>query len=964
MWTLSAPTPDQLTADALDAAGARLCGSVAALVAAIESLRLTTPPRVWLVSRGAQPVGGERAALAIAQSPLWGLGRSLAMEHSDLWGGLVDLDPDVPAAEAMVALAAEMLAPDGEDQIAFRGGERHAARLTRRSCPEPQAGVTCRADATYIVTGGLGGLGLLVARWLVERGARHLALLGRSGLGPHDRRHAVIEGMRDVGATVRVVPADVGDATSVTTLLDGLRADGWPAVRGVVHAAGIMRYRPLVDTTAADVTDVLRAKVRGAWLLHAALTGTPLDFFVLFSSASAVLSSGMIALYAAGNAFLDALAHHRVARGLPAVSIDWGLWTGAGMAEAADATAVGTMAARGMGSIEPERGLHALARVLAAAPIQIAVLPTDWARLRDHYPAFSAAPLLERLNAERVAPPATVSTAAAEVRTASPEERRRRLPAFVAGELATVLRLDPAGVDLAASIGGLGLDSLMSVELKNRLERALGVSVPMARLLEGPTVLELAEELAGKMGVAAAAAAPAVDVVTAPAGVIEDGVLSIGQQALWFMHHLAPDSPAYNVVFATRLRSCVDVDRLERTLALVVERHPMLGTVFVAEAGKASQRPGGRLPKIERIDATGQDAATLSASVYAAAREPFDLGQAVLRARLFSVSADEHVLLLVVHHIVFDAWSFELLFRDLCTAYEALAAGRSPAWAPVPARYADFARWQRDLLAGEAGVAQRRYWEAELAGELPTLDVKAAKPRPVVRAFRGASVSFALPAELTRHVKALASREGMTPYMLIAAAYAQLLHQESGQEDILIGTPVAGRSRAEFTGVVGYFVNMLVLRLRVCGTAPGALLRQVRDKVLGALDHQDYPFALLIRSVRTTRDPARTPVFQAAFNFVRAQQVGDLSHFFIEGVPGESLRVGDLVMEPYPIPQQEGQFELELEVADTPGALCGRLKYDPDVYDRPTIERLVVDFERALERLAPSDSGEREELEL
>jgi non-ribosomal peptide synthetase component F len=134
--------------------------------------------------------------------------------------------------------------------------------------------------------------------------------------------------------------------------------------------------------------------------------------------------------------------------------------------------------------------------------------------------------------------------------------------------------------------------------------------------------------------------------------------------------------------------------------------------------------------------------------------------------------------------------------------------------------------------------------------------------------------------------------------------------------------------------------------------------------VLGALDHQDYPFALLIRSVRTTRDPARTPVFQAAFNFVRAQQVGDLSHFFIEGVPGESLRVGDLVMEPYPIPQQEGQFELELEVADTPGALCGRLKYDPDVYDRPTIERLVVDFERALERLAPSDSGEREELEL
>jgi acyl transferase domain-containing protein/acyl carrier protein len=947
---LEAPASADLTPSSLDAAVATTCGSVVALVKALRGQRLA--PRVWLVTHGAQRLGGERALPAVAQSPLWGLGRSLAMEHADLWGALVDLDPDVPARDAVTALVAEMLDPDGEDQVAFREGHRHGARLTRRPRPDPPGpAVACRADGTYIVTGGLGGLGLLVARWLVDRGARHVVLVGRTGLGRQDSRREAIRAMEGCGATVRLVAADVGDEAAVAGLLEGLHADGWPAVRGLVHAAGVMCYRALADTTQSDLTDVLRAKARGAWLLDTALAEAPLDFFVLFSSASAVLSSGMIAAYAAGNAFLDGLAHHRVARGRPVVSINWGLWSGAGMAEAADATAVATLVGRGLGSIEPERGLRALAQILAAPTGQVAVLPVDWARLREHSPAYSGAPLLEQVNAERPVSGAAAAAPATWLRTAPAAERRQRLPEFLVGELAAVLRLDPADVDPAASIGGMGLDSLMSVEVKNRLERALGVSVPMARLLEGPTIHELADELAGSIldDGASSAAPDGGGVLSGGEVVLPEGTLSVGQQALWFMHHLAPDSPAYNVVFATRVRTRVDVARLQRALHLVVERHPMLRAVFLTEDGEVVQRERQQPPTIEVVDVAGADPGALRTVVYAAAREPFDLAQSVLRVRLFSTAAGEHVLLVVVHHIVFDAWSFDLLFRDLCRAYEAVTALRTPDWPPLPAQYADFARWQHRLLASETGLAQRRYWETELSGPLPALEVRTDRPRPPVRSFRGASTSFVLTPEQTRQVKGLAAAHGVTAYMVMAAAYALLLHQESGQEDILIGSPVAGRTRPEFTGVIGYFVNMLVLRVRVHAGAPlVALLHQVRDKTLQALEHQDYPFAMLVRTVQTTRDPGRTPVFQAAFNFVRSQQSGDLSHFFIDGMPGEPLRVADLVLEPFPIPQQEGQFELELEVTEAAGALCGRLKYDPDIYDGRTAQRLVAELEALL----------------
>ena len=301
-----------------------------------------------------------------------------------------------------------MTQPDGEDQLAYRLGVRYAARLVRdpEAVPEVPVGA-CRADATYLVTGGLGGLGLLVASKLTELGARRLVLIGRSAIPAREtwsalpagsrwaRIAAEVERLEGLGVVVRLEALDVADEPGLRGLLARLDREGWPAVRGVVHAAGTVRYASILDSTEEDLNTVARAKVAGAWRLHMVLEKAPLDFFVLFSSASAVLASPMVAAYAGANAFLDALAHHRRARGLPALSIDWGLWGGVGMAEGLGAADLATLVARGMGTIGVPRGLDLFARLLGSGRAQVAILPVNWRRWRELYPAFTASRFLE-----------------------------------------------------------------------------------------------------------------------------------------------------------------------------------------------------------------------------------------------------------------------------------------------------------------------------------------------------------------------------------------------------------------------------------------------------------------------------------------------------------------------------------------------------------------------------------------
>lgn len=513
LWSLDAGLPAETTVTSLKTAQTLGCSSVLELVQELARIERHPLPRLWLITQGAQPAGEETLPLNIAQAPLWGLGRVIAQEHPMFWGGLMDLEPRASLIEdAAHRLWKEISARDGEDQIAFRQGRRYVGRLVRKGRSATQkAPLTWRPDGSYLITGGLGDLGLAVARWMVEQGARRLILLGRTKLPPRARwssaeagsrlahQIAAIREMESLGACVHLASVDVADEEQLSAFLDEFRAEGWPPLRGIVHAAGVLQDGLLAQLDAAALDSVLRPKIVGGWLLHRLLEGVPLDFFVLFSSAGSLLGQPGQGNYAAANAFLDALAHHRRAQGQPALSINWGAWGGLGFADTTGGRRLASrLALLGIKSIAPGQALEVLERLLRQGSAQVAAVPVDWTRYREFYPAGTESPLLSELareDTDKSAPAGHPGEKRTTLLAAQPAERRRLLQSYLTELVARVLGLSPSKLDVQQPLSYLGLDSLMAVELKNRIAVDLGVNVPMVTFLSEPSVEQAAAQL-------------------------------------------------------------------------------------------------------------------------------------------------------------------------------------------------------------------------------------------------------------------------------------------------------------------------------------------------------------------------------------------------------------------------------------------------------------------------------------
>jgi acyl transferase domain-containing protein/acyl carrier protein len=501
MWGIGAAggDPDE-------AAEGSLCRPALHLVKALAEAGWREPPRLWLVTRGAQAVGPDPAPAAVAEAALWGFGRVVAHEHAELWGGLVDLDPTPEHGEVRL-LVEQLLRPGGEDQVALRAGQRLVARLARLETPA--APTRLRPDGSYLITGGLGGLGLAVAGWMVERGARRLILVGRTGLparaqwsrvdpaSAQGRQIAAIRTLEARGASVQVASVDIADERELATFLGAYREEGWPAIRGVVHAAGIVQDQLLLTMEPAALDAVAGPKTRGAWALHRQLADAPLDFFVLFSSVASMLGTIGQANYAAANASMDALAHRRRAQGLPALSLNWGPWAEVGMAAR---LGLGERHAQlGLHALEPARGLEAMGQLLYRDQPQVGVLAMDWPQWLQATAAGRTPPLLSELEGGDSGgePGAAGSDDIAErLLLAEPAERLALIETRLRELVVAVLGLGPSQFDPDQPLNLLGIDSLLAMQLKTRVEHDLGIKLSVIDLLKGSSATELAAELA------------------------------------------------------------------------------------------------------------------------------------------------------------------------------------------------------------------------------------------------------------------------------------------------------------------------------------------------------------------------------------------------------------------------------------------------------------------------------------
>ncbi|HEX8273555.1 MAG TPA: amino acid adenylation domain-containing protein, partial [Longimicrobiaceae bacterium] len=531
-------------------------------------------------------------------------------------------------------------------------------------------------------------------------------------------------------------------------------------------------------------------------------------------------------------------------------------------------------------------------------------------------------------------------------------EPRTPTEEVVAGIFAEVLGLAPERVGARGGFFELGGHSLLATRAVSRVRQVFGVEVPLRALFEGPTVAELA----GRVDELRRAGAPALPPV-APAGRAGPLPLSFAQERLWFLDRLQPDSALYNVPMALRLGGALDVAALETALGEIVRRHEALRTVFRGtDAGPVQViRPFAGFTLAVR-DLAGLGEAEREEEVKRLAGEdasrPFDLSAGpLLRAGLLRLTAEDHVLLLCMHHVVSDGWSLGVLFRELSALYAAYREGRPSPLPELPVQYADYAVWQREQLAGEALERQLGYWRDELRGAPELLELPTDHPRPAVQSFRGAYEHVQLPAEVLERLRALGRREGATLYMVALGAFQALLSRYSGSEDVVVGSPVAGRGRGETEELIGFFVNTLVLRTNLSGDPSfRELVRRVRETTLGAYEHQEVPFERLVAELSPERSLSHSPLFQVAFSLHNVQDAGG----GLAGLRVEEVGAG--------LPF--AKFDLSLGLAAAPDGLHAGLTYGTDLWDAATMRRLLGHLGRLLETAAADPERRLSELSL
>ncbi|WP_233281006.1 type I polyketide synthase [Paenibacillus algicola] len=506
LWSLDAASAGSLDLEGLQKAQDEGVLATMHLVQAMSNRIWRKKPKLWLVTRNCQAVQNHGQPLEIAQSMIWGLARTIGhQEHMDMWGGIVDLE-DVDDAGR---LADELLSSDGEDQIAFRGGERYILRLKDQAESPYQVPAALRADSSYLITGGLGGLGLLIARWMVERGARRLILLGRESLPPRSRwsdpidnhtlahRIKAVQELERMGASVHVAGFDIADEKELARFVADYEREHWPAIRGIVHTAGVAQPQLLIQMDQQQFRNVLRPKVMGAWNLHSQFADKPLDFFVLFSSIASVVVSPGQSNYSAGNAFLDAVAHYRQRLGLPALSINWGPWGEVGMATQLDL--ITFFSHRGLYPMSNEQGLKAMEILLGQQSVQATVVAADWPVVAEkNFPMGIAPIMLEQLvvqqgdtQAQQGPSNHSVDILSQLQRLPDMEARKHLLEQYITEVASSILRIQSSQLLPDHPIHAWGLDSMMAIEMKNVIESRLGTTVAVVELLKGSSVAQL-----------------------------------------------------------------------------------------------------------------------------------------------------------------------------------------------------------------------------------------------------------------------------------------------------------------------------------------------------------------------------------------------------------------------------------------------------------------------------------------
>lgn len=584
--------------------------------------------------------------------------------------------------------------------------------------------------------------------------------------------------------------------------------------------------------------------------------------------------------------------------------------------------------------------------------------PTGWREfLKERLPDYMiptalvclpALPLNQNGKVDRALLPDPETSLASHRRYVAP---RNPMEEMVTGIWEAILKRDRIGIhDNFFDLGG---HSLLATQVMARVRSVFHVELPLRTLFEATTVAQLAEAVGSTRVQAGGMEIPPVS------RVVRDGPvpLSFAQQRLWVLTQLEPDGASYNVPIALRLSGTLDAAALERSINELVRRHEVLRTTVSLSDGQPVQTVtpvstmSVSLVALDHLSGSEQEAIVMRLAT-AEAQRPFELAYGpMLRVTLLKLGAEEHVLLLTMHHIVSDAWSSHILVREMAELYIAQVQGRPASLTDLPVQYADFSIWQRQWLSGARLDRQLEYWKERLAGGLEPLNLPMDHARPPVQTSRGASLTLSLSPELTSAMTELSRREGVTLFMTLLAGLYALLFWYTGRTDLIVGSPIANRTRSEIEGLIGFFVNTLALRVDLSGRQTiRELLALVRQGCLGAYTHQDVPFEKVVEVLQPVRDVSYSPIFQVMFE--------------LQNAPVSELNIPGLHIKNVDVESLTAKFDLTLTLSETDQGLTASMEYNTDLFSADRVMRMLHHYALILQDMAARPDASIEELRL
>jgi amino acid adenylation domain-containing protein len=912
--------------------------SLVNLTRAIGKLDAAIPFKIDVISDNLYEVTGEEA-LRPEKSTLLGPCRVIAREYTNIHCFHTDvvLPPqETPEFQRLVhQLVNELtsLSPDRAPAAAYRGTHRWTQtfkplRLEKNE-QEAQEIPGLREKGVYLVTGGLGGIGLVLARHLAETVQARLMLTGRSTFPPPEEWPELVKALdetddrlprlrqllelRELGAEVAFASADVTDPDQVRDVVRRARETFGP-VNGVIHAAGLPGGGMIQRNPRHMSEQVLAPKVYGTMVLDRVLKEEEMkpDFVMLCSSSNSFFPIFGQLDYCAANNFLDAFAHYKNSNGGPyTLSVNWDRWKNVGMAVAVEEQHKKLTGETPAGGMTAGQGAAVFDRLLAVSHPQVAVSNVDLRMMLEQLhspPAEEEEDMVPGLEEDALSMPVHQRPELSTPYQAPEDDTQEQL----ADIWQRVFGISEVGIN--DDFFELGGDSLKAMIIAQKVRKEMAAEIPTAEFFARQTVANIAEYIEG--------AGEEKNAVIGSVEKKEYYALSSAQKRLYVLQQLEENSRFYNIPQVALLDAGVDIKRIEHTFKRLIERHESLRTSFHMIGDQPVQRVHDQVDfEIEYKEVDGPHASEVGTIIQDFVR-PFDLSRCpLLGVGLIKKQGPKCILMLDMHHTITDGMSMGILLKELMILY----SGASLPGLRI--QYKDFSQWQNELLRSEEIQEQEAYWLGKFAGEIPKLDLPFDYPRPMMQSFEGDNLQYVFSKEEALQLKAMAVKQGATLYMVLLAVFNVLLMKLSGSEDIVIGSPVVGRKHADLQHVIGMFVNTLALRNYPAGGKRfDTFAAEVKENVLQAFENQDYQFENLVEKVGVHRDTSRNPLFDVMFSFQKEE----------DGMT--SLEPDDQGASEYEYKNRIAKFDITCNAGEIGDDLAISFEYCTKLFKKETIE--------------------------